>query len=181
MSLADWLASGADPAAMTPEEVRRRQQLCSVREEQAAARLEAMLVERDAHFRKGAETRSAPLRRVLARRWARVDADVRALERELARIGKESTGLATLRRLQRDGVKFVAPGDCTPLLTLLDDASASEEEFAARLAASVGGVHGEARTGPAGAESTIVLSTWLRLDSGELKSMEEARKRLDDR
>ena len=181
MSLADWLASGADPAKMTPEEVRRGQQLCAVREEQAASRLEATLAERDEIFRRGAQTRSAPLRRVFARRWARLDADARALERELARIGKEATGFVVLRQLQRDGLTLTAPGDCTPLLTLLDDASAPEEEFAARLSSGVAGGRGEPRTGPVGVEHATVLAMWVRLDGGEVASPDEALRRLDER
>lgn len=179
MSLADWLGAGGDPAKMTPEEVRRRQNLCSVREEQAAARLEAFLAERDAVFRRGAETRSAPLRRVLARRWTRLDADVRACERELARVGKEVAGLAVLRHLQKEQASLRAPGDCTPLLTLLDDASATEEEFAERLQASVSGVPVESRPG-AGSERDGVLAQWERLDRGE-GDPDEAQRRLDAR
>ena len=38
MSLARWLAEGADPALMSPEEVRRLQNALGVREEQAIAR-----------------------------------------------------------------------------------------------------------------------------------------------
>lgn len=181
MALADWLASGADPAKMTPEEVRRRQQLCSVREEQTAARLEAALGDRDALFRRGAETRSEPLRRVLARRWARLDHDVRTLERELARIGKEAAGLHVLRQFQKDGTALVAPGDCTPFLTLLDDSSASEEEFAARLGLAVSGSRVDNRTGPVQAETGTVQAMWARLDRGEFPSADEALRRLDGR
>src|SRR5262245_34995118 len=136
---ADWLAAGADPAKMTIEEVRRQQNLLSVREEQAAARLEKLLDGRDSLFRRGAASRSTALRRVLARRHARVDADARGAERELARIAKEVAGLATIRRLLKDGAALSAPGDCTPLLTLLDDASASEDEFAETLSAALPG------------------------------------------
>ena len=60
--LADWLAAGADPAKMTTEEVRRQQNLLAVREEQAAARLEKLIEERDLLFRRGATTRSIALR-----------------------------------------------------------------------------------------------------------------------
>lgn len=181
MSLADWLAAGADPAKMTQEEVRRRQQLCAVREEQAASRLEAHLTERDQLFLRGAATRSAPLRRVLARRWARLDDDVRALERELARTAKEAAGLAAIRHLQKDGTALRVPGDCTPLLTLLDDPTASDEEFAAKLVSGLTGTRGEPRTGPVATGGSAVLAAWMRLDKGEVPSAEEAIRRLDDR
>jgi len=95
--LADWLAAGADPGKMTSEEVRRQQNLLVVREEQAASRLEKLIEDREALFRRGATTRSTALRRVLARRHGRVDADVRAAERELARIAKEVAGFAAVR------------------------------------------------------------------------------------
>lgn len=180
MSLVDWLGAGGDPAKMTPEEVRRRQNLCSVREEQAAARLERLIEERDAVFRRGAATRSAPLRRVLARRWERVDADARATERELSRIGKEVAGLGVLRRLQRESVPVRAPGDCTPLLTLLDDSAATEDEFAERLRAAVADIASEPRTGPMGAETLGVIVAWERLDRGD-GSPDEAMRRLDAR
>jgi len=181
MSLADWLASGADPAKMTPEEVRRRQQLCAVREEQAASRLEGLLLERDEIFRRGAASRSSPLRRVLARRWAHIDDDVRALERELSRTGKESAGLATIRHLQKEGTPMKAPGDCTPFLTLLDDPTASDDEFAAKLATGLAGVRAEPRTGPVSAGTGTVMAAWSRLDKGESKSAEDALRRLDER
>jgi len=179
MSLADWLGAGGDPAKMTPEEVRRRHNLCAVREEQTASRLDALLADRDAIFRRGAASRSAPLRRVLARRWSRLDGDVRAAERELARVAKEVVGLAVLVRLQKDGATLKTPGDCTPLLTLLDDATAGEEEFAERLRASVAGAASEQKSGPT-AERDGVLAAWERLDRGE-GDPEEAIRRLDAR
>ena len=179
---ADWLAAGADPAKMTIEEVRRQQNLLSVREEQAAARLEKLLDERDSLFRRGAASRSTALRRVLARRHGRVDADVRGAERELARIAKEVAGLATIRRLLKDGTALSAPGDCTPLLTLLDDASGSEEEFAETLGAALRGRSaGEPATGPIGPLGPPVLAVWEKLDRGEIASVDEAQRSIDRR
>jgi hypothetical protein len=180
--LADWLAAGADLAKMTTEDVRRQQNLLAVREEQAAARLEQLLDERDALFRRGATTRSAALRRVLARRHGRVDTDVRAAERELTRIAKEVAGLATIRRLQKEGVGLSAPGDCTPLLTLLDDASASEEEFAETLSTALRGRGAlEPSTGPIGPISPPILDVWEKLDRGEIQSIDEAQRKLEKR
>jgi hypothetical protein len=179
--LADWLAAGADPAKMTLEEVRRQQNLLAVREEQAASRLEKLIEERESLFKRGAGTRSAALRRVLARRHGRVDGDVRASERELTRIGKEVAGLASIRRLLKDNISLVAPGDCTPLLTLLDDASAAEEEFADTLSAALRGRKGmDNPTGPVELPS-LVLDVWNRLDKGEIASLEEAQRKLDKR
>jgi len=178
--LADWLAAGADPGKMTSEEVRRQQNLIAVREEQAASRLEHLIDERDELFRRGATTRSTALRRVLARRHGRVDADVRAAERELARIAKEVAGLAAVRRLLKDGATLASPGDCTPLLTLLDDASASEDEFAETLSVALrgrdGGTHS---TGPIVLAAPGVLDVWEKLDRGEIASIDEAQRRLD--
>jgi hypothetical protein len=180
--LADWLAAGADPTKMTTEEVRRQQNLLAVREEQAAARLEKLLEERDALFRRGAGTRSTALRRVLARRHGRVDADVRASERELTRIAKEVSGLATIRRLLKEGASLTAPGDCTPLLTLLDDASSSEEEFAETLAGALSGRGGrEVPTDSIGPLSPPVLDVWEKLDRGEIASVEDAQRKLEKR
>ena len=180
--LADWLAAGADPAKMTTEDVRRQQNLLSVREEQAAARLEKLMEERDELFRRGAATRSSALRRVLARRHGRVDADVRASERELTRVAKEVAGLATIRRLLKDNTSLSAPGDCTPLLTLLDDASASEDEFAASLASALRGRGAmENSTGPVHLGAPGVLDMWDKLDRGEIVSVEEAQRNLEKR
>jgi hypothetical protein len=180
--LADWLAAGADPGKMTSEEVRRQQNLLAVREEQAASRLEKLIEDREALFRRGATTRSTALRRVLARRHGRVDVDVRAAERELARIAKEVSGFAAVRRLLKDGVTLVAPGDCTPLLTLLDDASASEDEFAETLSIALRGrVGAEQSTGPIAAPSPAVLDVWEKLDRGEIATIEEAQRRLEKR
>jgi len=178
--LADWLAAGADPGKMTTEEVRRQQNLSAVREEQAASRLERLIEERDTLFRRGAQTRSGALRRVLARRHGRVDVDVRAAERELTRIAKEVAGLAAVRRMLKDGVALAAPGDCTPLLTLLDDASASEDEFAESLQAALRGRNGaEPSTGPIHLPSPAVMDVWEKLDRGEIASIDEAQRRLE--
>jgi hypothetical protein len=180
--LADWLAAGADPAKMTTEDVRRQQNLLGVREEQAASRHEKLIEERDTIFRRGAATRSAALRRVLARRHGRVDADVRASERELTRIAKEVSGLAVIRRLLKEGTVLSAPGDCTPLLTLLDDASASEEEFASTLSAALRGrKNADPLTEPVGMPSPPVLEVWEKLDRGEIASVEDAQKKLEKR
>ena len=180
--LADWLAAGADPTKMTLEEVRRQQNLLAVREEQAAARLEKLLEDRDSLFQRGAGTRSAALRRVLARRHGRVDAEVRASERELARIGKEVAGLASIRRLIKENVSLAAPGDCTPLLTLLDDASSPEEEFAETLFAALRGRPGsEPPTGPIGPVSLPILDVWEKLDRGEIASVADAQRKLEKR
>lgn len=182
MSLADWLGSGGEPGKMTPDEVRRHQKVLGVREEQATARLERLLEERDGIFRKGAATVSSPLRRVLARRHARLETEVRALERELSRIGKELSGLACIRRLHRDGLALNSPGDCTPLLTLLDDASATEEEFAELLERRLRGIGAdEPITGPVSLGGPDVLELWGRLDRGEFTSADEALKALGER
>ena len=179
MSLADWLGAGGDPAKMTPEEVRRRLNVCGVREEQAASRLESFLGERDAVFLRGAASRSPMLRKVLARRWARLDAEVRSAERELGRIGKEVAGLAVLKRLQKDSVALRAPGDCGPLLTALDDAGSSEDDFADRLRTAVSDAAAEPRSGPMGSPD-LVLSAWDRMDRGEADA-ETAQRGLDER
>lgn len=180
--LADWLAAGADPAKMTTEEVRRQQNLLAVREEQAAARLEKLIEERDSLFRRGATTRSIALRRVLARRHGRVDADVRASERELTRIAKEVAGLAVIRKLLKENDSLSAPGDCTPLLTLLDDASASDDEFASTLSDALRGRKSSGpQTDPVGGSSPPILDIWEKLDRGEIDSVDEAQRRLEKR
>lgn len=181
MSLADWLANGAEPAKMTLEEVRREQGFLLVREEQAIASLEKLLDERDLVFKKGAATRSMVLRRVMGRRHARLDAEVRALERELARIGKEVAGLTCLRRVLQSGVQLKAPGDCTPLLTLLDDASATEEEFADLFLAKIRGEGAPETTSiPVVRLPPDVIGVWSRLDAGEFASVDEAAKTLHE-
>jgi hypothetical protein len=181
--LADWLAAGADPAKMTLEEVRRQQNLLAVREEQAAARLENLLEEREELFRRGAKSRSAALRRVLARRHGRIDARVRNSERELLRTGRELAGFAAIRRLLKDNVTLTAPGDCTPLLTLLDDASVSEEEFADALSAALRGHKGvpEPSTAAVATATSPLLDLWDKLDRGEIATVEEAQRRFEKR
>lgn len=177
MSLADWLAHGADPAQMTSEEVRRQRELLAVREEQATSKLERLIAERDDLFERGAKSSSPVLRRVLARRHTRVHADVRGVERDLARVGKELAGLAAVGRLLREGTTLEQPGDCTPLLTLLDDASAEEDEFADLLRRRlIGDAASDMNTGPIVVSRSRVLESWEKLDRGEFESVDDARR-----
>ncbi len=166
MSLASWLADGADPTRMNPEEVRRLQGVLGVREEQAIARLEALVGEQADLVARGAATPSAALRRALARRHARLAEDVEDTDRELARLGKELAGLRTLRDLLRDGVPLAAPGDCAPLLALLDDTSAGEDAFADQLGAALRAGQAQRRTA-ATREAPDLMALWERMDRGE--------------
>jgi len=67
----------------------------------------------------------------------------------------------------KDGIALAAPRDCTPLLTLLDDASASEDEFAESLQAALRGKNGaDPSTGPIHLPSPAVMDVWEKLDRG---------------
>ncbi len=170
MSLASWLADGADPAQMTPEEVRRQQNRLAVREEQSIARIETLAIEQADLVERGAATASPALRRALVRRHRRMSRESDQVDRELARIGRELSGLRRLRELLRDGVALAAPGDCAPLLALLDDPTATEPVFADQLAASlragqvVGTSTQEFQAGP------DLLELWEKMDRGEISS-----------
>ena len=120
---------------------------------------------------------------MLARRHGRVDADVRASERELTRIAKEVAGLAVIRKLLKENDSLSAPGDCTPLLTLLDDASASDDEFATTLSDALRGRKKESgpQTNPVGGTSPPILDIWEKLDRGEIDSVDEAQRRFKKR
>ncbi len=178
MTLAEWLAAGAEPATLTPEEVRRQQNLLAVREEQAAARLSAMLDEMANLFRKGADTPSLVLRRVLARRHRRLSAQTEDLERELSRIGKELAGLESIQNLLRDGIALAAPEDCTQLLHLLDDTDSGEHEFADALARSLRSGKVDEPSAPSGETTSEVIDVWAQIDRGELSGIEEGLRRL---
>ena len=164
MSLARWLADGADPAQMSPEEVRRLQNALGVREEQAIARLVA----------RGAATPSPALRRALARRHGRLSEDVYDSDRELARLGKELAGLRAIRELLRDGTPIAAPGDCAPLMALLNDADASEDNFSTQLgqALRAGQTPRPAATGRR--LGPDLMQIWEKMDRGEISSAREA-------
>ena len=107
---------------------------------------------------------------------------IRALDRDLSRIGKELAGLACIRLLLRDRVELRAPGDCTPLLTLLDDASATEQEFADLIYSKLrGDSPGDSLIMPAREGEPDVLDVWRRLDRGEFTSAQEALESLEER
>ena len=74
-----------------------------------------------------------------------------------------------------------APGDCTPLLTRLDDASASEDEFASTLSAALRGRKNADPTDSVAMPSPPVLDVWEKLDRGEIASVEDAQKKLEKR
>ena len=179
MSLAMWLADGADPAQMSPEEVRRLQTALGVREEQAIARLEALVNQQSELVARGAATPSPALRRALARRHARLAEDIEDTDRELARLGKELAGLRAIRGLLREGAVLAAPGDCAPLLALLDDQAAAEDDFASQLGAALraGSVPRQAaRSRRAGPD---LMELWERMDRGEAASPRDLLRRAD--
>ncbi len=174
MSLANWLADGADPTRMSPEEVRRLQSTLGVREAQAIARLEALVEEQASLVSRGAATPSPALRRALARRHGRLSEEVHDTDQELARLGKELAGLRAIRELLREGVALAAPGDCAPLLTLLGDAAAAEESFAEQLTEAL---RAGVATRPAGAARRAgpdLMEIWDKMDRGEISSAREA-------
>ncbi len=178
MALADWLAAGAEPAKLTPEEVRRQTNLLAVREEQAAAHLESSLEQQEVMFRKGAATTSPVLRRVLARRHRRLGNQIKLLERDLSRVSKELAGLEMVQRLLRDGTALASPGDCTPLLRVLDDADVPEEDFAEQLARSLRAGKVAEPTGPINAATSELMIVWSKMDRGDISSAEEGLKHL---
>lgn len=174
MSLARWLADGADPAQMSPEEVRRLQIALGVREEQAIARLEALVQEQSSLVGRGAATPSAALRRALARRHGRLNEDVHDTDRELARLGKELAGLRAIRELLREGVPIAAPGDCAPLLALLDDAESTEESFATQLGEALRAGQAPRPVGAGRRAGPDLMEIWDKMDRGEISSAREA-------
>lgn len=174
MSLARWLAEGADPAQMSPEEVRRLQNSLGVREEQAIARLEALVEEQASLVSRGAATPSPALRRALARRHGRLSEDVYDTDRELARLGKELAGLRAIRELLREGVPLAAPGDCAPLLVLLDDADTAEESFATQLGEALRAGQAPRAPGSARRAGPDLMEIWDKMDRGEISSAREA-------
>ena len=174
MSLARWLADGADPAQMSPEEVRRLQNALGVREEQAIARLEALVGEQSSLVARGAATPSPALRRALARRHGRLSEDVQETDRELARLGKELAGLRAIRELLREGVALAAPGDCAPLLALLDGADATEETFATQLGEALRAGHAARAAGSGRRAGPDLMDIWDKMDRGEISSAREA-------
>lgn len=178
MNLAEWLAAGAEPAKLTPEEVRRQQNLLAVREEQAASRLEAVLDDQEALFRRGAKTTSAVLRRVLARRHRRMAVQAGDLEGELQSVGKELAGFGAIQHLLRAGTPLASPGDCTPLLRLLDDDSVGEEEFADTLAQSLRSGEVSEPTGAVNLQESGIMDLWKQLDAGKIPDADEGLKKL---
>jgi hypothetical protein len=180
MTLAEWLAEGAEPSKLTPEEVRRQQNLLAVREEQGAARLEAALEEQEDLFRRGARSASEVLRRVLARRHKRLGEQSDHLEGELRRIGKEMAGLDSIQKLLRDGTALASPGDCSPLLRLLDDVEVGEDEFAETLAQSLRSGKVSEPTGSVSLLESRVMDVWSQMDRGEIPDVDEGLRKLHD-
>jgi hypothetical protein len=168
------LAEGADPAQMSPEEVRRLQNALGVREEQAIARLESLVEEQSSLVSRGAATPSAALRRALARRHGRLNEDVFDTDRELARLGKELAGLRGIRDLLREGVPIAAPGDCAPLLALLDDADTSEDAFATQLSEALRAGQAPRAAGAGRKAGPDLMEIWDKMDRGEISSAREA-------
>jgi hypothetical protein len=174
MALASWLADGADPAQMNPEEVRRLANTLRVREEQAIARLESLVSEQASLVSRGAATPSPALRRALARRHGRLSEDVFDVDRDLARMGKELAGLRAIRDLLREGAPLAAPGDAKLLLTLLNDSESTEEAFAGDLAAALRAGQVKRKSRDARRSGPDLMEVWEKMDRGEISSAREA-------
>ncbi|MBI5369100.1 MAG: hypothetical protein HZA54_18840 [Planctomycetes bacterium] len=186
MGLMDFFAGRrAGRAEPSLDEVRHEEARVTVREGTSLARLERLEGEKDGIFAAGARQKSGARRVPLARQFAAKEAQVAQAERELARLSKEATTLAVLRRAlerRRDreaGVLgLLSRVREEELARLLEDDKIGYELYLEKLDGLLGAAESPARDALAeiGKEGREVIEIWQQMEEGELASAEQGLK-----
>lgn len=166
------------------EDVRYEQKRLELRENNLLKKIEQLARDKDAYFRRGAEVKSRPLRRIYARKFEELTRQMQLEERELARIGKEIRLVSRLRMaLERSSkhrstlpiLERLNEGQMQEIMKLIDSDNIKESEFAERLDILLGLTEPGQVIPEVGDEGMEVIKIWEKMDEGEFGSEEGLR------
>ncbi|MHC4923136.1 MAG: hypothetical protein ACYTG4_03545 [Planctomycetota bacterium] len=174
MSFNDWFTPEGDAAQINEEELRREERRLAIQEEQAVARLQALLEEGEEAFRQGAESPSLAVRRILARRFASAREEQDDLERRILGIGKDLVTIRSVLAIVADGKKVPTLGDRQEELKVAyEDEKVGEQAYREAIGRALG------LAAPEHDPVADVFRIWRGLDAGEYADVETARRALD--
>jgi len=174
MAFRDWFQPDGTRQDLSADDLRREEKRLGIREEQAVARLQRVLTDKEEAFERGAALRSLALRRILARRFASAESEQATVERDILRIGKDLVTVRSLLTLVDGGKKPRGIGDAVADLQVsYEDDRVGEAAYRQAL--------GEALGVPEPMHDPVaeVFRVWRALDRGEYGSVREAREALD--
>lgn len=173
MAFAQWFKPDGAFQDHTADDLRREEHRLRIREEQAVARLQQLVTEKEEAFRRGAEDRSVALRRILARKFATASAEQAGLERDLLRLGKDLVTVRALLALQGMKNRPKGVGDAVA------DLQVSYEDDRTGEAAYRDALHKAVAIPPPEFDPVAeVFKVWRALDRGEYPGVAEARRAL---
>jgi len=190
MGFLDWFRREKKITDYAPEELKREEARLQIRENQTIARLENVEAQRELFFRQGSAMKAPVRRRILARKYEEREQEVRRLERELARLSKESMTVAAIRyRLERRSdegspvLKKIGGSQIEELRTMFEDDQISEELYSERLEEMLGAAEDpdEDPVRGLGSGARSVLDIWDRIDEGAIEDVDEGLREARDR
>lgn len=175
MAFNTWFKPDGTMQDLSPEDLRREEHRLRIREDQAVARLQLIIAEKEEAFARGAADRSLALRRILARKFASASAEQSRVERDLLRLGKDLHTVRAFLSLAEGGRKSKGPGEAVA------DLQVSYEDDRVGEAAYRDALHAALHIPAAGNDTVAeVFKVWRALDRGEFPGVAEARRALSE-
>lgn len=173
MAFSQWFKPDGLLQDLSMEDLRREEHRLRIREEQAVARLQQLVADREEAFLRGAADRSVALRRILARRFAAASLEQGKTERDLLRLGKDLHTVRAFLSLAENPKRPKGIGDGAA------DLQVSYEDDRVGEAAYREALHGALGI-PVPENDTVaeVFKVWRALDRGEYADAAEARRAL---
>ena len=173
MAFSTWFKPDGAVQDLTADDLRREEHRLRIREEQAVARLQQLVSEKEEAFRRGAEDRSVALRRILARKFAAAASEQATVERDLLRLGKDLVTVRAFLAMQNGAKKGKGIGEAAAELQVTyEDDRAGEASYR-------DGLHKALGIPPPEFDPVAeVFKVWRALDRGEFPGVAEARRAL---
>lgn len=175
MAFSHWFKPDGALQDLTLEDLRREEHRLRIREDQAVARLQQMVAEKEDAFQRGAEDRSVALRRILARKFAATRLEQAKVERDLLRLGKDLHSVRALLAVAEGGKKHRGLAEAAADLQVsYEDDKIGEASYRDALLKALG------IPGPVNDTVAEVFKVWRALDRGEYSGVAEARRALSE-
>ena len=165
-------------ADVSLEQIRVEEKRLEIRENQHLRQIDKYDKLREEVFHQGAKTKSAPRRRIYARRFGEYSQRIGMIERELTRVVKELMTLGRVRGILerqreipvRNSLQSMNEEDLVKLTAMLEDDKVGEELYLQKLDSLLGVVNDPAYDRQdIGDEGLEILKTWEQMDEGELE------------